>query len=50
VGTGTKEDEKSTGRVWAAGFHHVSSFLLGALSETYELFISLIFNLFFGPR
>ena len=20
---GTKEDESSTGRVWAAGFHHV---------------------------
>jgi len=24
VGTGTKEDESSTGRVWAAGFHHVT--------------------------
>jgi len=23
VGTGTKEDESSTGHVWAAGFHHV---------------------------
>ena len=23
VGAGTKEDESSTGRVWAAGFHHV---------------------------
>ena len=23
VGTGTKGDESSTGRVWAAGFHHV---------------------------
>jgi hypothetical protein len=23
VGTGTKEDESSTGRIWAAGFHHV---------------------------
>ena len=23
VGVGTKEDESSTGRVWAAGFHHV---------------------------
>jgi len=22
VGTGTKEDESSTGRDWAAGFHH----------------------------
>jgi len=23
VGTGTKEDESSTGRIWAAGFRHV---------------------------
>ena len=23
MGTGTKEDESSTGRIWAAGFHHV---------------------------
>jgi hypothetical protein len=23
VGTGTREDESSTGRIWAAGFHHV---------------------------
>jgi len=25
MGTGTKEDESSTGRVWAAGFHHVTA-------------------------
>jgi hypothetical protein len=25
VGTGTKEDESSTGPVWAAGFHHVAA-------------------------
>ena len=25
VGTGTKEDETSTGCVWAAGFHHVTA-------------------------
>jgi hypothetical protein len=25
VGTGTKEDESSTGRVWAAEFHHVTA-------------------------
>jgi len=25
VGTGTEEDELSTGRFWAAGFHHVTS-------------------------
>ena len=23
--TGTEEDESSTGRVWAAGFHHVAA-------------------------
>jgi hypothetical protein len=23
VSTGAKEDESNTGRVWAAGFHHV---------------------------
>jgi len=25
MGTGTKEDESITGRVWAAGFHHVTA-------------------------
>ena len=25
VGTGVKEDESSTGRVWAAGFHYVTA-------------------------
>jgi len=25
VSTGTKEDESSTGRAWAAGFHHVTA-------------------------
>jgi hypothetical protein len=25
VGTGVKEDESSTGSVWAAGFHHVTA-------------------------
>jgi len=25
VGTGAKEDESSTGRIWAAGFHHVTA-------------------------
>jgi len=25
VGTGTKEDESSTGCVWASGFHHVTA-------------------------
>ena len=25
VGTGTKEDESSIGRVWATGFHHATA-------------------------
>jgi len=25
MGTGATEDESSTGRVWAAGFHHVTA-------------------------
>jgi hypothetical protein len=48
VGTGTKEDESSTGRVWAAGFHHVTDpFSLGARFENYKPFIFLIFPIFF---
>ena len=48
VGTGTKEDESSTGRVWAAGFHHVTDRSRLARFENYE-FISLIFQFFFWP-
>jgi head-tail adaptor len=45
--TGAKEDASSTGRVWAAGLHHVTArSRLGARFETYEPFISLIFNFF----
>ena len=25
MGTGEKDDELSTGRIWAAGFHHVTA-------------------------
>jgi len=25
MGTGKKEDESNNGRVWAAGFHHVTA-------------------------
>jgi hypothetical protein len=25
MSTGAKEDESSTGRIWAAGFHHVTT-------------------------
>ena len=41
VGTGTKEDESSTGRVWAAAFHHVMahSRLARFLKLTNRLFL-----------
>jgi hypothetical protein len=42
------EDEESTGRVWATGCY--GPFSLGARFETYEAFVSLIFQFFFGPR
>jgi hypothetical protein len=45
---GTKEDESSTGRIWAAGFHHVRAHSRLAHFETYEPFISLIFQIFGG--
>jgi hypothetical protein len=50
VSTGAKEDESSTGHIWAAGFHHVTarSRLAGILKLT-NSFISLIFQ-FFGGR
>jgi hypothetical protein len=51
LSTGAKEDDSSTGRVWAGVFHHVNGpFSLGAHFETYEPFISLIFEVFVGPR
>jgi hypothetical protein len=46
VGTEPKEDESSTGRVWAARFHHVTVRFRFALFETYEALISLIFQFF----
>jgi hypothetical protein len=41
MSTGAKEDESSTGRVWAAGFHHVMahSCLAGVLKLTIHLFL-----------
>jgi hypothetical protein len=46
--TGTKEDESSTRRVWAAGFHHVTARfrLAGVLKLTSPLFLQ--FSNFFG--
>jgi hypothetical protein len=48
VGTGTKEDESSTGRVWAVGFHHVTarSLLAHVLKITKRLFFN--FHVFSG--
>jgi hypothetical protein len=48
VGTGTKEDESSTGRVWAAGFHHVTA--LSRLARVLKLMKLLFFYFptFFG--
>jgi hypothetical protein len=42
VSTGAKEDESSTGRIWAAGFHHVTarSRLVGTLNLTNCLFFN----------
>jgi hypothetical protein len=39
-GYGEKEDVSSTGRVWAAGFHHVTVCSRLALLEIYDPFIS----------
>ena len=39
VGTGTKEDKSSTGRIWAAGFHHVTS--RSRLARVWKLMNSL---------
>jgi hypothetical protein len=41
VSTRAKKDELSTGRVWAAGFHHVTarSRLASVLKTTKRLFI-----------
>jgi hypothetical protein len=36
VDTGAEEDESSTGRFWAAGFHHVTAYSLLARVLKYE--------------
>jgi hypothetical protein len=47
VSTGAKEDESSTGRIWDAGFHHVTarSRLAGILKLTVYFFNFQIFFL-----
>jgi hypothetical protein len=47
VGTETKQDESTTGRIWAAGFHHVTARSRLARVLKLEPFISLIFQIFF---
>jgi hypothetical protein len=47
VGTGTKGDKSSTGRFWAAGFHHVTARSRSARFETHERFSPLILQYFF---
>jgi hypothetical protein len=45
VSTGAKEDESSTGRVWAVGISPCYGlFSLGGRFKTYEPFVSLIFQ------
>jgi hypothetical protein len=41
VSTGTKEDESSTGRIWGAGFHHVTA--RSSLARVLKL-INYLFN------
>ena len=48
LGKGTKEDESSTGRVWAAGFHNVTArSRLGRFLKLMN-FISLFFHFWGG--
>jgi hypothetical protein len=46
VSMGAKEDESSTGRVWAAVFHLVRPVFAYGRFQTYEPFISLILQFF----
>jgi hypothetical protein len=49
VGTGTKEDESSTGRVWAAGFHHViTHYRLARVLKLMNRLFPLFFIFFSG--
>jgi hypothetical protein len=48
VSKGAKEDESSTGRVWTAGFHHVT--VRSCLARVLKLMNRLFLQLFFGPR
>jgi len=46
---GTKEDESSTGHIWATGLHHVMSLShLAHFLKLMNCFVSLIFQIFSG--
>jgi hypothetical protein len=40
LGTGTKDDESSTGRVWAAGFQHITA--LSGLARVLKIMNCLV--------
>jgi hypothetical protein len=50
MSTGAKEDESSTGHVWAAGFHHITS--RSRLARVLKLMnrLFLFFSKFFSGR
>jgi hypothetical protein len=49
VGTGTEKDESSTGRFWAAGFHHVTAYsLLARVLKLMNIYFVNFSNFFSG--
>jgi hypothetical protein len=48
VSTGARVDESITGRVWAAGFHHVTARSRLADVSKLEIRLFLEFSIFFG--
>jgi hypothetical protein len=49
VGTGTEEDVSSTGRFWAAGFHHVTAYsLLARVLKLINIYFFHFPNFFSG--
>jgi hypothetical protein len=50
VDTGTNEDESGIGRVWAAGFHHVTARSWQAFLKLRTVYFFCFPFIFFGPR
>jgi hypothetical protein len=50
MSTGTKEDESSTGHVWAAGFHLVARSRLAHILKLLNSLFLQFSNFFFGPQ